>query len=243
MPRFFTTQISEKKGVITGEDAKHIIKSLRMKIGEEIVLCDTQGTDYYGKIHMITQTQVEVEIEKITPTFSEPNLQTHLFQALPKGDKMDTIVQKAVELGVNQVTPVLTQFCVSRPDEKSLGKKIARWQKVATEAAKQSGRGIVPKINACMDLNGYLNFIKTNKDGTHLFAYEKGGVPLSCVNIAGAERVTILVGSEGGFSEAEAQNIIEAGAVTVTLGKRILRCETAPVALLSVLMFQSGNLE
>lgn len=242
MPRFYTTQVNDALGVLTGEDAKHITKSLRMKQGDEVVLCNGNNTDYFGVVSAISNEKVEVAIRYSEPSKTEPSLGVHLFQALPKGDKMDTIVQKAVELGAKEITPVLTQFCVSRPDEKSMNKKITRWQKIAFEASKQSGRGSVPIVHNTISFQTYCNFIQTQK-GLHLFAYEKAQVPIQPNFFESQQPVSVLVGSEGGFSEKEAAAAEQAGAQPVSLGKRILRCETAPVALLSVIMFLSGNLQ
>ena len=150
---FFTEEeIETNKYIITGENAKHI-KVLRMKNGEELTLVTPLGIQHECKIADVNQTQIEVDVSESHPCENEPDVFVTLYQALPKGDKMDYIVQKCVELGVSKIVPVMTARCVSRPDEKSLKKKIARWQKIALQAAMQSRRGIIgDKIGNCFSV-------------------------------------------------------------------------------------------
>ena len=145
MPRFFK-EFFENEPFIEGDDAKHIAKSLRMRIGEALTVCDTKGNDYNCTISAVLDGRVELNIENIVKTVSEPSVHVALFQCLTKGDKMDLIVRQAVEMGVSEVIPTVSQNCVSRPDEKQLNKKQERWQRIADEAAGQSGRGILPKV-------------------------------------------------------------------------------------------------
>lgn len=240
MPRFFTDQIDEREGIITGEDASHIAKALRMRPGEEITLCDKHSSDYFGIIQSVTPQQVVVSIREKQPCAAEPNIQVALFQAIPKGDKLELIVQKAVELGVSEVYPVLTRRCVSRPDERSFGKKRERYQRIAYEAAKQCGRGIIPFFGPLLSLEEALERMSAY-DKCILF-YERSTQPLAGVLAGAWRRAAILIGSEGGFDPQEAQLAVERGIQEASLGRRILRCETAPLAALSVLMYQSGNL-
>lgn len=144
MPRFFTQDITEMGGCITGEDAKHIAKVLRMKVGDELTVCDTKGRDYDCMIEEIGAGEVRLKVLSVAPSQSEPDVRVHLYQAMPKADKMETIIQKAVELGAASITPVMTRRCVSRPDAKSMDKKLVRYNRIALEAAKQCGRGVVP---------------------------------------------------------------------------------------------------
>ena len=142
MPRFFTDNINDKTAVITGDDAKHIGKVLRSRIGERVTVCDMAGFDYECEIAEIGE-QVLLNVISKTPNETEPSVYVHLFQALPKSDKMEFIIQKAVELGVSEITPVLSARCVSRPDESKMQKKVRRWNAVAYEAAKQCGCELV----------------------------------------------------------------------------------------------------
>lgn len=239
MPRFFTQNINGNTAIIEGDDAKHIQKSLRMKIGEEIELCDGQGFDYTGVISEFSDV-VDVKILSKQENKSEPSCDVTLFQALPKGDKFELIVQKAVELGVHKIVPVLTDRCVSRPDSKSFAKKLERYNKIALEAAKQSGRGVVPSVE---DMVSFDTAIKmTSQFETALLFYEKGGNDLGSNLKSDTKSVAIFIGSEGGFEEKEVQKAENAGVLTTTLGKRILRCETAPLCALSAIMYITKNL-
>ena len=164
-----------------------------------------------------------------------------LWQAVPKGDKLEQIVKKAVELGVSQVVPVLTRRCVSRPDEKDFAKKLQRLNKIAEEAAKQSGRGIIPEILPIISFKTALDMLPDFQRSVILYEAE-GGCSFSQVDFSGTENIALIVGSEGGFEPDEVQAAAECGAERVWLGKRILRCETAPITALSVLMFLTNNL-
>ena len=126
MPRFFTQTISRGGGSITGDDAKHIAKVLRMKIGEELTVCDTKGYDYHCMIESLSDKEVTLKVLSAEESQSEPSVKVHLYQAMPKGDKLELIIQKAVELGVDSITPVMTRRCVSKPDAKSMAKKLER---------------------------------------------------------------------------------------------------------------------
>lgn len=236
---FFTEEeIDTKKYIITGENAKHI-KVLRMKTGEELTLVTPLGIQHDCKIADINQCQVEVDILESHPCKNEPDVFVTLYQALPKGDKMDYIVQKSVELGVGKIVPVMTARCVSRPDEKPLKKKIARWQKIALQAAMQSRRGIIPEVCGCVSLKQAAELTKEN-DKT-IFFYELGGESVKNIIAQKPTTIGMFIGSEGGFEESEAKLVLSSGAVAATLGKRILRAETAPLAALSIIMYQTDN--
>lgn len=237
MPRFFLATPPEgDTACLTGEDARHIARSLRMRAGEALTLCDGQGTDYTAQILTVGE-EVSVKILSACPTVSEPPAEITLYQAVPKGDKAEWIIQKSVELGVTRIVPVLTDRCVARPTAEAAAKKQVRYQRIAKEAAGQSGRGIIPEIGTQCSFAEAL----TEAKGTlSLFCYEKGGVPLSGELLRGAQKISLFIGSEGGFTEAEAAAAIDAGCHTITLGSRILRCETAPLCALSILQFLLG---
>ncbi len=240
MPRFFIEAPGAGQAVITGADARHIARVLRMREGEAITLCDQQGFDYSGVIAELSENAVSVDITGKFPSKSEPSIHVHLFQAMPKSDKMELIIQKSVELGVCEITPVFTKRCVSRPDAKSMRKKLERYRKISLEAAKQSGRGCVPVIHEALSLDDAL--AKMSAYTLPLCFYEQAKTPLREVLGSEWNRVSILIGSEGGFEEWEAEQAAEAGCRIASLGPRILRCETAPLAALSAIMFASGNL-
>lgn len=234
MPRFFLTAPPED-GIarLTGEDARHITRSLRMKPDEEIVLCDARGADYTAKILSVGE-EVVAKILSARPTVSEPKAEITLYQATPKGDKAEWIIQKSVELGVTRIVPMLTERCIARPTAEAAAKKRVRYRRIAREAAGQSGRGIIPEIGSQCSFGEAL---AASAGTLRLFCYEKGGVPMRREMLSGAREISLFIGSEGGFSDAEANAAKEAGCRIITLGRRILRCETAPLTALSVLQF------
>ncbi len=240
MPRFFIDHSPKKQTVITGEDGKNIAKSLRMQIGEPLTLCDGKGTDYHGIITSIEQNQITVTISDSCPTVAEPTATVTLYQSLPKSDKMDTVVQKAIEMGVTRIVPVLSMRCISRPDEKTAQKKTQRWQKIAIEAAKQSERGVLPTVTAIMDFATAMR--QAAAKSTVLFFYEGGGESLQGLIQKTCSAYSIFIGPEGGFSPEEVALAMDLGAKKTTLGPRILRTETAPIAALSAIMLLTDNM-
>lgn len=246
MPRFFTQDITETGGCITGEDAKHIAKVLRMKVGDELTVCDTKGRDYDCMIEEIGAGEVRLKVLSVAPSQSEPDVRVHLYQAMPKVDKMETIIQKAVELGAASITPVMTRRCVSRPDAKSMDKKLVRYNRIALEAAKQCGRGVVPPVLPLLELPQALE--QMQRTGCPILFYENATAPAKQVIAKAREsgkelEIAVLIGAEGGFDEDEVALAREHGCHILSLGKRILRCETAPLAALTILMYETGNME
>ena len=240
MPRFFTETINETKGIITGDDAKHIAKVLRMKTGEKLVACDCRGNDYDCVISEVTDKQVELTVERAYPSETEPTVRVTLYQAMPKSDKMELIIQKAVELGVSAIVPVQTKRCVSRPDAKSMAKKLERYNRIALEAAKQCGRGRIPEVLPMLDYSEALTAMKAD-ERAFLF-YENSTSSFRKELEQKVASVSIMVGAEGGFEEEEVHKALEQGIASLSLGKRILRCETAPLAALSIIMYETGNM-
>lgn len=241
MPWFFTEEnIQSESYIITGENAVHIEKSLRMKKGEEITLCTPDKTQCECVIEQIIPGQVYVNIKEKFPCENEPDVEITLYQALPKGDKMDYIVQKCVELGVSKIVPMISARCVSRPDEKSLKKKIARWQKIALQAAMQSRRGIIPQV---LNAKSFDNAVKESDEEKKIIFYECGGESVKDLLCEKVKNIGIFIGSEGGFEEKEVEAVLAKGGSKATLGKRILRAETAPLAAFSIIMYQTGNFE
>ena len=160
---------------------------------------------------------------------------------MPKADKLELIIQKAVELGVDTVTPVMTKRCVSKPDEKSMAKKLERYNRIALEAAKQSGRGKIPQVLPMMDLKSAL--IEMEKSSCPILFYENATAAAKHVIAQADGEIAILIGSEGGFEEEEVAWAQQSGCHVLSLGKRILRCETAPLAALSIIMYETGNMQ
>ena len=240
MPRFFTGQVNRERALIVGEDARHIALALRMKAGERLTVCDADAQDYQCVIERISPEQVELRVEEVAPSAGEPGVWITLYQALPKGDKLELIVQKAVELGASAIVPVLTSRCVSRPDEKSFAKKRERLQKIALEAAGQSGRGMVPEVRPLLPYPAALDEM-TNSRCPVLF-YERATRPLGEVLALRPSALSLLVGAEGGFSPQEAEQAAAAGLAVCTMGPRILRCETAPLYALSAIGYTYENM-
>lgn len=242
MPRFFVESVENDPLEITGDDARHIALSLRMKIGEELILCDGKGKEAVGKIRTASPESVVLDVLFRRISAAEPKTKVILYQALPKFDKLETIVQKSVELGVSKIVPVLTSRCISRPDEKTMAKKRERLQKIAEEAAKQSGRGTVPEVGELLHFKNAVKEMSTADIPILLFEHATASFKESLFGASG-KTVAVLVGAEGGFSDEEAAFAVESGIASVSLGPRILRCETAPLAALSVIMFETGEME
>lgn len=240
MPRFFVDEINEHDIILSGESARHIGRSLRMKPGEAVTVCCC-GTDYDCRISRITEDSVYLTLINKHLNEAEPDIDVTLFQAVPKLDKLEFIIQKSVELGVSRIAPVLTQRCISRPSEKDFEKKLTRLRKIAEEAAKQSGRGKIPEITPVLSWKNALSEMK--KLDKNLMLYEgEGGHSLKDVDLSNSTSIGILIGSEGGFAPGEVSDAVSAGSEQIWLGKRILRCETAPISTLSILMFLTNNM-
>lgn len=240
MAWFFTDEIiSTDSFVISGENAKHISKVLRMNKGETLTLVTPDRTECLCEISDINAENVIVKVLEKNLCQNEPSVEVTLYQALPKGDKMDYIIQKCVELGVTKIVPVVSARCISRPDAKSLAKKQVRWQKIALQAAMQSRRGIVPQVCECVQFSKAAELSKEN-DKTIIF-YEMGGGSVKNILTQTPKSIGIFIGSEGGFEQDEVDRIAADGGEAATLGRRILRCETAPLAALSIIMYQTGN--
>lgn len=242
MAWFFTDEnINSNFYSISGENAKHISKSLRMSKGEEITLITPNKMQYDCQITEITSEFVNVEIVSKKICENEPDVFVTLYQALPKSDKMDFIIQKCVELGISKIVPVISARCISRPDEKSMKKKIERWQKISLQAAMQSRRGIIPKIENCMTFSKAIE--KSKDDDKSIIFYELGGEKIKDILSEKPKTISMFIGSEGGFEKNEVEMFLQNTGRAATLGKRILRAETAPIAALSVIMYQTENFD
>lgn len=239
MPRFFIEQTNKEEIILTGDNARHIGRSLRMRVGDSLTLC-CEGVDYDCTIARFTDSEVYCKVENFHPCKSEPMTKLSLFQAMPKNDKAELIVQKAVELGAYEICFVMTERCVSRPDEKSFAKRLERLQKISLEAAKQCGRGIIPKISGIITFGGLVS--RLDEFDKAFMCYEKGGEALSSAGIEKGQSIALFIGSEGGFEQVEAEAFKAAGGTLIGLGPRILRCETAPVAAISIIMNTAGEM-
>lgn len=239
MPRFFTYEPpSDGTIIIHGDDARHVGRSLRMRLGDEIILCYDR-TDYTCKILKISDEAVITEVLNSRPS-CEPSINLTLYMAMPKLDKLETVIQKSVELGAVRIVPVLTSRCISRPDKAQFTKKLDRLQRISLEAAKQSGRGIVPEVCDIISLDECISQMSESSQAYVL--YENGGKSLASFEYPDGADISILVGAEGGFDPAEIEACKQAGIIPIWLGDRILRCETAPIAAISIIMHRSGNI-
>lgn len=241
MPRFFIDRLPEDGMLaLEGENAHHAARVLRLRPGEAVTLCDGRGTDYDCVVSSVGRDAVICRVQDSHPAVTEPKQRLTLFMALPKGDKMEWIVQKAVELGASEIVPYLSQNCVSRPDRTD--KKVERWQKIATEAAKQCGRGVLPRVGSVIAVEQAI--VRAAQSETALFLYEnetQTGLRDALADGLGKD-VSLLVGPEGGFAPEEAAAAKNAGLKSVSLGTRILRCETAPIAALAAILYAGDNM-
>lgn len=243
MYQFFTPpdQIQGKKIIITGKDVNHIKNVLRMKAGEEIAVSNgVDGREYRCGIQEILEEEVICELRFIEEEGVELPSRITLFQGLPKADKMELIIQKAVELGVYEIIPVSCKRAVVRLDEKKEKSKISRWQGIAEAAAKQSKRGIIPSVGAVMSMKEAIAYSRSAK--VRIIPYELAENMADTKKIINSlqpgEDIAVFIGPEGGFEESEVQAAMEEGIQPVTLGKRILRTETAGLTVLSWIMYQ-----
>lgn len=239
MPRFFLENVQGDTLVIDGQDARHIACSLRMQVGDTLTVCNGKGEDLTCEITALSPETVELSVTAREKTVSEPTVAVTLYQGLPKGDKLEWIIQKAVELGVTRIVPVVTARSIAKASERDM-KKTARLQKIADEAAGQSGRGILPTVE--MPITFKQAAARMANENTVVF-YECGGAPLTALAPAWGDAVSVFVGPEGGIAPTEIETLVAGGAKLATLGPRILRCETAPIAALSAIMVLTGNME
>lgn len=243
MNRFFVDDpgaFSDRSVVITGEDVNHVKNVLRLKENDELIVSDGRGRDYHCRISGITNEEVVADIRDICDNFSELSTEITLFQGFPKGDKMELIIQKTVELGVTRIVPVMTKRTVVKLDDKKAKKKTERYNMIAESAAKQSGRGMIPEVTMPVSFAEAVSMAE--KLDMNIIPYEEAeGVEYSrniIKSIKGKKSLGIFIGPEGGFAREEVEKALDAGASAITLGHRILRTETAGMAVISIIMFE-----
>lgn len=239
MHRFFIEPhaVCGNEAVLTGEDVQHIAKVLRLRAGDEVTLCDGAKTEYTARIDSVEKERITLCILETAASKTESAVEITLYQGLPKAGKLETIIQKCVELGIGKVIPFDAERSVVKLSEKDFAKKQSRYQRVAYEAAKQSRRGIIPEVG------GLVKLAKEDFSGFDLIllAYEEErGTTLKKALRAkmDAKRIALIVGPEGGFAPEEADMLIQRGAVSVSLGPRILRTETAGMAMLAMTVYE-----
>lgn len=246
MPKFFVPRENIHGGeiIIKGADAAHIARVLRMGEGDTLSLCDGRGFDYAARIERAQPREIVCRITQTRRSDTEPNIRVTLFQGIPKASKMEYIIQKTTELGVSKIVPCRMERCVAKIDSAGdEAKKLERWRKIAESAAKQSGRGIIPEIG---------NIVSVEEAAKRLGKCEIAFAPYECEESLGIKSflkscpdetdIGFIIGPEGGFDMKEIKLLTDAGIKSVTLGKRILRTETAGEAVLAMVMYEKGDI-
>ena len=242
MTRFFVEkgELESDHVTLTGENAKHA-KVLRLKCGEEVLICDGQGGECLCQVSDVSDSQIGLSVKLRRESETEAAVRVSVYMAFPKADKLEHVIQKATELGAYEIVAFPSNRCVSKPDDKSLAKKVERWQKIAASAAEQSGRGRIPQV---LTLPSYKAALEraSQADKALLFYENERATTLRMALESGLyTTVSLLTGPEGGLEEREVREAMDAGLQICTLGKRILRCETAPLCALSAVMYDAGE--
>ena len=244
MARFYVPQPQVEKGMLRmeGEEVKHIRKVLRLRAGDEIVVFDGSGKEFEGTIVEEGLSSVVIKVQNVASPKRDSPVEVTLAQSLLKGEKMDYLVQKATELGVKEIIPFISSRSVPLLDKSGRLKRHHRWERIAIEASKQCGRGVIPEIESLQDYSEMLQKVSPNT--LRLILWEREGTKLKGILERSKERKKIffVIGPEGGFSQEEVEQAERAGFIPVTLGKRILRAETASLCFLSILQYERGDI-
>ncbi|MBZ6005344.1 MAG: 16S rRNA (uracil(1498)-N(3))-methyltransferase [Paraclostridium dentum] len=246
MDRFFVVKnninLENKTCIIEGEDVKHISKVLRCRIGEELEICDNDNNEYICEITNIDKSQVELNIVEVVDIKRESDLKIKVYQGLPKGPKMEMILQKLTEVGVDEIILVQTKRTVVKVDDKKEDKKIERWERIIYEAAKQSKRGKIPKLRGVLSFKEALADMKENDFNIAPYENERTKSIKQAIKGVDIKNIGIFVGPEGGFEDTEIKAIEEIGGQSVSLGPRILRTETASLVASSIVLYELSDL-
>ena len=226
--------------VLTGENAQHA-KVLRLKNGEEVLACDGQGRECLCTVSDVSPERISLVVNHCQESDTEASVHVSVYMAFAKGEKLEHVIQKATELGAYEIVAFPTSRCVSRPDEKSLGKKMERWQKIAASAAEQSGRGRIPRVLTLPSYAAALERAAKADKAILFYENEQATTLRMALEQGSAKTFSLLTGPEGGLDIKEVEQAEKAGLAVCTLGKRILRCETAPLCALSAVMYASGE--
>ena len=241
MYHFFVdkSQIHPASITITGPDVNHIKNVLRMKPGEKIRVCTRNGQNYFCSISDITESFVRADILEKEAESTELPCRIYLFQGLPKGDRMEYIIQKSVELGVYEIIPVAMKYCVVKLDAKKAGNKVKRWQAISESAAKQSKRSRIPEVHAVMNFKDAVEYAKLQDMILVPYENERGmeATREALKKVKPGQSISVFIGPEGGFSEEEI-DALRQDAEVLSLGKRILRTDTAAICAMSMLMLE-----
>ena len=244
MPRFYVPQPQILNGVlkVEGSEVKHIRKVLRLKAGDQVIIFDGLGKEYAGIIVEEESSSVMIKIQNIFFSKKDSPLEVTLAQSLLKGEKMDFLIQKATELGVKEIIPFFSSRSVPLLEKSRRLKRLHRWERIAIEASKQCGRGVVPKIESLQD---YSEMLQTaSPDTLRLILWEREGIKLKEIldRLEEKTKIFFIIGPEGGFSQEEVGEAKKVGFIPVTLGTRILRAETVSLCLLSILQYERGDI-
>lgn len=242
MARFFVApeEMHPEFMILTGENADHA-KVLRLKAGEEVTVCDGLGREAVCVVSDVSQGQISLVVRKTMDSTTEPKVKASVYMAFSKGDKLEHVIQKATELGAYEIVAFPSARCVSRPDDKSLKKKLERWQKIAASAAEQSGRGVIPAVSVMSSYKAAVERACTADKAILFYENERANTLKATLSAASYSTVSLLTGPEGGLETGEVELASKLGMEICTLGSRILRCETAPLCALSAVMYDSGE--
>lgn len=246
MDRFFVAKkninLESKTCIIEGEDVKHISKVLRCRIGEELEVCDNDNNEYICEITNIDKSEVKLDILEVVDVKRESDLKIKVYQGLPKGPKMEMILQKLTEVGVDEIILVETKRTVVKVDDKKEDKKIERWERIIYEAAKQSKRGKIPSLRGVLSFKEALDDMKKNDFNIAPYENERTKSIKQAIKGLDIKNIGIFVGPEGGFEDTEIKDIEEIGGQSVSLGPRILRTETASLVASSIVLYELSDL-
>ena len=242
MTRFFVSreEMRTEQIILVGENAQHA-KVLRLKAGEEVLVCDGAGQECLCRVTDFDAGEVNLEVLERRAASAEAAVEVSVFMAFPKADKLEHVIQKATELGACEIVAFPSARCISRPDDKSLKKKLERWQKIAASAAEQSGRGRIPEVRVVPSYAAALEQAAQADQALMFYENEQATTLRMALESKPFRTVSLLTGPEGGLEEREVEQARAAGLQVCTLGKRILRCETAPLCALSAVMYAAGE--
>ena len=242
MVRFFVSagELQQKQAVLTGENAQHA-KVLRLKAGEQVLLCDGEGNEAVCAVADFGKDFCRVDVLERRASASEAAVRVSVYMAFPKSDKLEHVIQKATELGAHEIVTFPSARCISKPDEKSLKKKLERWQKIAVSAAEQSGRGRIPQVLVLDSFSLALKRAAEADKALMFYEHEEATTLHMALSEGAFSTVSLLTGPEGGLEESEVEQARAAGLQVCTIGRRILRCETAPLCALSAVMYAAGE--
>lgn len=242
MARFFVTgeEMNGDSIVLTGENAQHA-KVLRLKAGEEVLVCDGEGMECRCAVESVSSGEVVLQVQERRHSSTEAAVRVSVYMAFPKADKLEHVIQKATELGAYEIVAFPSARCISKPDDKSLKKKLERWQKIAASAAEQSGRGLIPEVVVLPTYGAALERAAKADKALMFYENEHATTLRMALESGSFKTVSLLTGPEGGLEEREVEQARSAGLQVCTLGSRILRCETAPLCALSAVMYAAGE--